>query len=395
MNKSSNSMKILMLLDNDYPKDERVEKEAKSLVEAGHSVTILSTNFKKRSPKATIHGVKIIRINISKKLKDRLHPFTAAFPFYTKIWSNYVLELLTSNDFDVLHCHDLPLCSVGHEIKKRIPRIKFIADLHENFPNLIAGMSYMSNPLIRYFVNIPKWYSKETLWLNNCDGLIVTASGMKSRLETSGIFNANWSIIENTIQLDDFIESSEKPDKNHITLFYSGGITVHRGLQYALQGYHLLKNDFPNLRFWIVGAGKYEQTLKLQVAKNNIKDVVFWGWKTQEEMFEIMQKSDVGIIPHLRSEHTNNTSPNKIFHYFRAKKPVLVSDCDYLVEKVKETNAGLYYTDRSPESFADNLSKLIHNRPTTSYGLNGYNAVMNKYNWKVTSKELLSLYQRL
>ena len=37
-----------MLLDLDFPADERVDKEANSLIKAGHDVTICCTNFNKR-----------------------------------------------------------------------------------------------------------------------------------------------------------------------------------------------------------------------------------------------------------------------------------------------------------------------------------------------------------
>ena len=40
-------MKILMVLENQFPDDERVEKEALSLIKAGHEVHLLCATLKK------------------------------------------------------------------------------------------------------------------------------------------------------------------------------------------------------------------------------------------------------------------------------------------------------------------------------------------------------------
>ncbi len=393
--RNNTKLKILMLLDNDYPKDERVEKEAETLHKLGHDVYILATNFNDRQKYANINGVNIIRLNLSKTIKNKLHPFAATLPFYTWYWKRKVVQLFNTYSFDVIHCHDLPLCSVGYEIKKQFPSIKYFADLHENFPNLIQGMSYMKNAFVKRAVNVKLWYNKERKWLKNADGIIVTAPGMKQRLQSAGIVQNNWGIVENTIRLKDFNIEEAKPDKNYITLFYSGGITIHRGLQIALEGYSIAKEKYKNLRFWIVGAGKYEGELRKMITSKNIKDVTFWGWKSQPDMFRIMQNSDIGIIPHLRSEHTNNTSPNKIFHYFRAKIPVLVSNCDYLKEVILKSQAGLYYNDQSPNDFANQLIELILSKDKKGFGHNGYEAVSQKYNWTITQKELKSVYNKI
>ena len=40
-------MRILMVLENQFPDDERVEKEALSLIKAGHEVHLLCATLKK------------------------------------------------------------------------------------------------------------------------------------------------------------------------------------------------------------------------------------------------------------------------------------------------------------------------------------------------------------
>lgn len=60
-------MKILMLLDTEFPPDIRVENEAQSLIDAGHEVHILSYNFDSKTSsevfKGSYSGIKSIELN--------------------------------------------------------------------------------------------------------------------------------------------------------------------------------------------------------------------------------------------------------------------------------------------------------------------------------------------
>ena len=68
-----------------------------------------------------------------------------------------------------------------------------------------------------------------------------------------------------------------------------------------------------------------------------------------------MKNSDICVIPHLKSEHTDNTSPNKLFYFMHFKKPVLASNCNYIQEIVEEENCGMIYEH-------DNINELNENR---------------------------------
>ena len=54
-------MKILMVLENQFPDDERVEKEALSLIKAGHEVHLLCATLKKE--RVGDENYKVIRLH--------------------------------------------------------------------------------------------------------------------------------------------------------------------------------------------------------------------------------------------------------------------------------------------------------------------------------------------
>jgi glycosyltransferase involved in cell wall biosynthesis len=102
------------------------------------------------------------------------------------------------------------------------------------------------------------------------------------------------------------------------------------------------------------------------------------------------------LISHIKNEHSDNTSPNKIFHYMLAKKPVLATNCNYIQNIVEQTECGIIYNNNRLEDFTEKLKFLMDNPSKRKYlGNNGFNAVIKNYNWENTSKNLIALYKNL
>ena len=79
-------------------------------------------------------------------------------------------------------------------------------------------------------------------------------------------------------------------------------------------------------------------------------------------MLEIMAESDVAIIPHLRTDNNDASSPNKLYQYMYLNKPIISSDCTSLKRIINETKTGFIYRNDSPEDLALLIEKLHKNR---------------------------------
>lgn len=392
------SKHILMLLDNDFPADERVEKEATALLAVGYNVTVLCSNFKKRSDLTESYkGIDILRLNFPKSFKSKAEPFCTRFPLYQQYWLRKVKTLLKVNEYNVIHCHDLILCYVGQFIKKHYG-ISYVADLHENYPSLVSKKNYMRNNFYNKLFSLETWYHKEYEWIKNADLIIATASGMQFRLQNSYNLKSKFCIVENSIDLNmmrDYQFNDVKVNDKKV-LLYTGGVTYHRGLQIAIEGIKLFNSNHENneIEMWIVGTGHFESELRSMVEKSKITHVKFLGWKSHREMFNYIYSAHYCMIPHLKYEHTDNTSPNKLFHYMYMGKPILVSNCNYLIQKITESEAGVYYEFDNPMDFCNKL-KLLVSGDYTKYSSNGKSYVQTRGNWDVTKKSLLESYSTL
>ena len=109
-------------------------------------------------------------------------------------------------------------------------------------------------------------------------------------------------------------------------------------------------------------------------------------------MQEYFGQTDVCLIPHVKSDHTDSTIPHKLFQYMYAGKPIIASDCAPIERIVNETGSGLIYKFDDPKEFAEKVSFYVNqgnNLPPNK----GKNAIKVKYNWTVDSEVLSSLYK--
>ena len=384
-----------MVLEDEFPEDERVSKEIQTLVNNDHQVSIACITKQNRINFEKTKSFDIYRIPISPFiLKTSVGALN--FPFYFNFWNRFLRKVLERNRFDAIHIHDLPLAKVGYQLGKSF-NLKFILDLHENWPVLLRLSPHTKKILGRILVSYKQWERYEEKYTKLSDGLVVVAEGMRQRLLKKGVHEKNFIVLPNTSNKDVFDRyNKSNPDPKFITLYYAGGITKHRGLDIVIDG--LKKIELPeNFRFWIVGKGNYKDFLEKKVNGMDLdKYVHFLGWRSHNEVLELLFKSDIAVIPHLKNEHTDNTSPNKIFHYMMAEKPIISSNCNYLEDIVKRTSCGLVYSDIDSKDFAQKLEILMNDKiMQLELGRNGYQAAMDNYNWGITSKGFIELYNNL
>ena len=122
--------------------------------------------------------------------------------------------------------------------------------------------------------------------------------------------------------------------------------------------------------------------------------IIYTGQVPFEQVISYIQASDVCLVPHNDTAHTNHTIPHKLFQYMMLQKPVIVSDCPPLKRVVKECNCGLVF---KRDDYLDLKNKILsfYNSFDTNLGLNGKRCVKVKYNFANDSQKLIQLYKEL
>ena len=384
-------MKILMVLENEFPPDTRVENEIQTLSNAGHEIHLACLTFQNKKEFEQKENYLIHR----KKISDFTFKTSVGclkFPFYFNFWRKYLIELFRKYSFEAIHIHDLQLGFVGLEIKKKF-NIPLTMDLHENFPALLEKAVHTNTFLGKILFSSRQWRKYEKDVLQKTDKIITVVEEMKERLVSIGIDKNKIFIVSNTLKISSFPLPDKKPDSEFFTLFYAGGLNYHRGLQVVIKALKTITSQIPEARLWIVGKGSFLKELERLVTDLDLSYYTkFWGWKNLNEIADLLMQSDIALIPHLKYEHTDSTIPHKLFQYMFAEKPIVASNCKPLQRILEETGTGLVY--ENIDQLINIISKLFFDKEAyKSFALNGKMSILEKYNWQKSGKILIDLYQ--
>ncbi len=388
-------MKILMILESEFPPDVRVENEILALSEAGHEVH-LACSTRKNRPESDTYGKAFIHRKKISKFIYKSSVGCLKFPFYFNFWRNFLFPVCHREGFDAVHVCDLPLSRIGSEIKQQF-NTWLIIDLHENWPALLKTATHTRTIAGRLLSSNSQWVAYEQKMLPEADKIITVIDEARDRVIKLGIDPEKISVVSNTINYDGLnIKTCEK-DSETFTVFYGGAINAHRGLQIVLEAIKICVSKSIKIRLWIVGDGSYKEKLEKLSRSLEIADhVKFWGYKPFHEMLDILAECDAAIIPHIRNDNNDASSPNKLYQYMYLNKPIISSDCISLKRIINQTHTGFIYKNDSSDDLSNLLEKLSADRKILDeLDGNGRKAVIEKYNWNIDKKRLLNAYREL
>ena len=125
-------------------------------------------------------------------------------------------------------------------------------------------------------------------------------------------------------------------------------------------------------------------------------NIHFAGWQKPDKLPSFISAADICLIPHLKTVHTDNTIPHKLFHYMFFEKPIIATNCDPLVRIIKQTDSGLIYESNNASELTEKIIELWKTpQKREAFGENGKKAVFEIYNWEKTSRQLIDLYRSI
>jgi glycosyltransferase involved in cell wall biosynthesis len=395
-------VRIGMLLDKPFPPDPRVANEARSLVAAGHEVFVFCLDLKGTPARETLDGVEIVRHPMSRGFWKKAGALILTVPAY-RLWFRARLPgFLRDFRIEALHVHDLPL--VGEGLRAAgAARIPLVADLHENYPAAVRLYAWARRWPARWLVSATAWDAYERRVLPRADRIVVVIEEARQRLLDSGLgLDARRiAVVANTVHVQEFEGFPPDPALERrlaagFPVLYLGTFDRHRGLEAALDAVALARAEIPDLRLVLVGTGSIEGELRRRARELGIADRVdFEGWQPFARFPAYVRGSRVCLIPHLKSPHTDTTIPHKLFHYMLLERPVVATDCAPIERIVRETGAGRIYPSGDAAALARTLVELRDAERRRALGEAGRRAVLERYRWDLTARELVALYAGL
>ena len=392
-----------MILEHDFPYDERVEKESISLLNAGYNVTILCpTTIPDRKGQFDHNGIIIERFLTTSIFLKKFRAAALTLPFYFLKWKKEVSKVFLEDSYDFIHVHDLPLARIGIQAGEKY-KIATIIDFHENYPYMLQVEPFTQSILGRIFIPITLWKRYERRTIEKINYGFCVVEEMRDRLHQ---FNnkAHLEILNNTLEESGWPEPTEKPiinnTRNLIKLVFVGRLTPKRGLETAIEGIKIFNratiNRKAHLHIYGHGNEKYIKTLNKLIAINDLmQHVELKGFLNLPHNGHVLSSYDFSLIPNQRSIQTDFSNPNKLYQYLYYGLPIISSDCPSLQRIISTNNLGIIFEAGNPSDFCDKLIELIQLDSDNSIHYTCLKYSEKYGRWKNSETALYNLYNKI
>jgi glycosyltransferase involved in cell wall biosynthesis len=389
-------MNILMVLEKEFPPDERVEKEAYSLSLAGNKIIIACFTF---TNKPSAEDFKYYRV-IRKPIPKLIYKSSAAIlliPFYFRYWKRHLEQIIIDEKINVIHIHDLPLSKTGYKLCKKYG-LKLVCDQHEYYSNWIIHTAHYNTLAGKIIRRLSNWRKYEKKYLNKADLVITIEEPLrKEYIDKIKISTDKIIKIPNTPLKRVFNTNNIKQDiihyyKNDYVIFYAGGIDILRGIEMVINALPVIKNKIPNVKFVLAGQIQKGFDLYNNARNSNVYNLVsFVGWIPVEDLPSYIFASKICVFtPPVNREEINKTIATKIYQYASMGRPILVSKAELMKQFVESNKLG--YSVSNYKEFADKVI-FLYNNPLEYQKISENNlSISGKYHWEVTVNQLIEFY---
>jgi phosphatidylinositol alpha-mannosyltransferase len=340
------------------------------LAQMGHEVKFIAPAS---SPITTL-GDRFIHIG-----KPRAIPVSGSVARVTiSPWlSTKITELLKKEKFDIVHLHE-PLMPMLCTTVLRMSRTANVGTFHA-----FDGKGY----------NIAKPFGTILFkrWFSKLDGHVAVSKPAKQFV--SKHFPADYNIIPNGIDTQHFSPNVAPIDElcdGKLNILFVGRLEKRKGADYLLKAYQRVKHDIPNSRLIIVGPGtKLRDKYEKQVKKRDLKDVIFAGYTSHEELPRYYKTADVFCAPATGWESFGIV----LLEAMAVGKPIVASDIDGYASILTHGAEGLLVPPKDDKSLAQALISLLNDEKLRQeMGAKGI-LKAKEHDWENVARRVEGLYR--
>ena len=216
------------------------------------------------------------------------------------------------------------------------------------------------------------------------DLLIAPSKFMQAKL-------AEWGIEAKKIKqlyysLD--LEKSGQETELGQDLLYFGRLNKEKGLETLLAA----MKDLPEINLKIVGEGPEQDFLTQYIKDNNLKNIELLGYKSGEELRNIIKSARFVVVPSIWYEN----NPLAILEAFSLGKPVLGSDLGGIPELVQENKTGFLFEAGNASQLKDKIKANYQQLELIKQmGQNAKNFVAQNCAPEYHGQQIVKFYQNL
>jgi len=383
---------------------------AQEWIKSGHNVTVIAadhSHLRTTNPSnissmnnEIIDGINYIWLKTYKYqgngIKRVLNIFSFVFQLFR--FKRKICELITPDVVIASSTYPLDILAVKSIAKSNNAKIIFeVHDLWPLSPMEIGGMSKL-HPFIQLM------QFSENLAYRSADSVVSMLPCAKSHMIEHGMFSDKFIHIPNGIVMSDWGSKNGGLSSLHQNVFnelktdgyfifgYAGGHAASNSLHTVLDAAFRLQDK--KIKFVFVGDGNEKKSLELLAKQLKLSNIVFLPPVSKTLVPKLLMNFDCALILAVNSPlYRFGISPNKIFDYMMAKKPIIQA-IDAGNDMISDSGCGISVAGENPKELVTacltmfNLS--LEQRDTM--GLLGYKYVIDNHDYRKLANKFSNLF---
>lgn len=317
------------------------------------------------------------------KLIDKTSPDIAHLHLFQHQISPSILGVLKKNNIPIVYTvHDLkPVC-----LNYKMLNSKGICEeclgnkYYKCLKNKCVKNSYLFsgiNMIEGYVHKILKSYEKIDLF-------ITPSNFYREKLIQAGYDSEKIVHIPNFIESDKFIPNYDSEDY----FLYVGRLSEEKGIGTLIKA----MKDVSKSKLKIVGTGPLKKQLEKLVEKEKLSNIEFLGFKSGNELKNIISKSKFIVIP---SEWYEN-GPMSVIEAMAYGKGIIGAKIGGITEMVYDSYNGYLYKVFDQTELSNVINKLLDNKnKVVEFGINSRKNIDDMYNSKYHYQKIILLYEKM
>ena len=395
--RQASSMRVCMVVHNDYDSDARVQRYVQALVTAGAEVHVLCPREPGHPPGSRSDGVRVFTIRSRHRQHSQPSRYLWEYGLALILYFTRLISLYVQNRYQVIHTHNMPDFLVLASLLPRLLGARLILDIHDPMPEFY--MSKHKGQAGGSVVRILRL--QERICAALAHAVITANPSFKRALIRRGIAPDKITVINNIPDTNlfrrDRYQAEHGAAREAFTLICPGTIAPRYGLDLPIRALPALSRRIPNIRLHIIGKQtQYAAELAHLAKELNVGSFLQMTPGVPLELIPgLMAVSDVGIYAGLSDPHMDVAVPGKVLEYAMMGLPIVSSRLK-VVEEGFPPSAILLFEPGNVEQFTQCVIDLYENPALRAKLVDNMDqGYVHKHSWHAELKKYIDLVNQL
>jgi len=379
---------------------------AREWVKAGHQVTIVAaTNAHVRTvqprtrhkfQEEIIDGITYLWVKTPPYEGNGAKRILNMFSFYRKLKCHARKLAMKYKPDAVIASSTYPMDNYAAAKIAKFSGAKHFYEVHDLWPlsPMELGGYKASHPFIKYLQRA------EDFAYQHADGVISMLPKTLEYMQGRGLKPAKWHYVPNGINMEEWESNEVIPlateariesikNKYSCLVAYTGSMGIANALTTFIDAARLLENK--GIAFIVVGKGPEKNALVQR--SEGIENVFFFEPVAKQQIPDLLPRFDLLYVGLQRqSLFRFGVSPNKLFDYMMAGKPVIQA-IDAGNDPVAESGCGISIEPENPQALADAVLRMrnMSAAERLRMGATGRQYVLQHHDYKVLAEKFLNI----